>query len=65
MQESRMQYLRNLLYQYLTCTDQSVSEQMERALITIFRFTPEERQQIDVSGFCARAKAGPPWLSSR
>jgi hypothetical protein len=46
-----MQYLRNLLYQYLTCTDQSVSEQMERALITIFRFTPEERQQIDVSAF--------------
>jgi hypothetical protein len=47
MVESKVQYVRQMIFQYLVCTEPEVKSHIESALMALFRFTEEERQVID------------------
>jgi len=44
---AKVQYLRQLLYKYLSSSEAGVREHMETALITLLRFNDQERKDID------------------
>jgi hypothetical protein len=44
---AKVQYLRQLLYKYLSSSEVGVREHMETALITLLRFNEQERKDID------------------
>jgi hypothetical protein len=46
METSKLQYLRNLILQYLSCKDPILRDHMENAIVTIFRYNDKERQAI-------------------
>lgn len=48
METSKLQYIRNLILQYLSCKDPVLKEHMESAIITIFRYNERERQSIQL-----------------
>lgn len=43
---NKLQYVRNLILQYLSCKDPIVREHMEQAIMAIFRFNEGEREGI-------------------
>lgn len=45
--ESKMQYIRSMVHQYLSCKDPVVRPHIESALIAIFRFNDQEREAIE------------------
>lgn len=47
MVESKVQYVRQMIFQYLVCTETEVKAHIESALMALFRFTEEERQVIE------------------
>ncbi len=47
MGESKIQYIRQMVFQYLSCKDGVVKPHIESALIAIFRFNTEEKQAIE------------------
>lgn len=47
MGESKIQYIRQMVFQYLSCRDSVVKPHIESALIAIFRFNTEEKQAIE------------------
>eukprot|EP01036_Dinobryon_divergens_P031713 gene31713-41162_t len=46
--ESKIQYIRHMVYQYLSCRDAEVRLHIESALIAIFRLNEQERSAIEV-----------------
>jgi len=44
--EAKLSYLKNLMVNYL-CSDESVREQMEGAIATVLKFTPDEIKRIE------------------
>jgi len=44
--EAKIQYLKNLMLQYMCTAEPEPKEVMERAIFTVLRFSPEEQQQI-------------------
>lgn len=46
METSKIQYLRNLILQYLSCKDPVLRDHMENAIITIFRYNETEKEKI-------------------
>jgi hypothetical protein len=48
METSKLQYLRNLILQYLSCKDPVLRDHMENAIMTIFRYNDKERQAISL-----------------
>lgn len=47
MMESKVKYLRQMIFQYLSCRDVEVKLHIEGALMAIFRFNDQERYLID------------------
>lgn len=47
MAESKVQYVRQMIFQYLVCVEPEVKAHIEAALMAIFRFTDEEREVVD------------------
>ncbi len=47
MVESKVQYVRQMVFQYLVCSEPEVKSHIEAALIALFRFTEEERGVIE------------------
>ena len=47
MTEAKIQYVRQMVFQHLSCKDQEVKVNIEAALMAIFRFSEEEKSQID------------------
>jgi hypothetical protein len=47
LESSKLEYIKQMLYQYLTCRDGDVKAHMETAIEAIFRFTPRERLAIE------------------
>jgi hypothetical protein len=47
MEESKFQYIRHMVFQYLSCCDPVVKPHIEDALIAIFRYNSEERFAIE------------------
>ena len=47
MAESKVQYVRQMVFQLLVCTEPEVKAHIEAALIALLRFTDEERQVIE------------------
>lgn len=45
--ESKIQYVRHMVFQYLTCKDAIVKPHIESALIALFRYNDTERLAID------------------
>ena len=45
--ESKIQYVRHMVFQYLTCKDAIVKPHIESALIALFRYNDLERIAID------------------
>ena len=45
--ESKIQYVRHMVFQYLSCKDASVKPHMESALIALFRYNETERAAIE------------------
>lgn len=45
--ESKIQYVRHMVFQYLTCKDSIVKPHIESALVALFRFNELERLAID------------------
>ena len=45
--ESKIQYVRHMVFQYLTCKDSIVKPHIESALVALFRFNDLERLAID------------------
>ena len=45
--ESKIQYVRHMVYQYLTCKDAIVKPHIESALVALFRYNELERSAID------------------
>lgn len=45
--ESKIQYVRHMVFQYLTCKDAIVKPHIESALIALFRYNDLERNAID------------------
>ena len=45
--ESKVQYIKHMVFQYLSCKDPSVKPHMESALIALFRFSEGERAAIE------------------
>ena len=45
--ESKIQYVRHMVFQYLTCKDSIVKPHIESALIALFRYNELERSAID------------------
>jgi hypothetical protein len=46
--EAKIQYIRQMVYQYLTCRELEVKQHIEAALIAIFRLNEQERSAIEV-----------------
>lgn len=46
MEASKMQYVRHLILQYLSCKDAVLKDHMEQAIIALFRFNASEREGI-------------------
>ncbi len=47
MAESKVQYVRQMFFQYLVCREPEVRAHIEMALVTLFRFSEEERAAIE------------------
>jgi hypothetical protein len=47
MVESKVQYVRQMMFQYLLCNEDEVKQHIEAALMAIFRFTEEEKLLIE------------------
>ena len=47
LEAAKIQYIRQMVFQYLTCTDIEVKLHMETALMAIFRYNDTERNAID------------------
>lgn len=47
MAESKVQYLRQMIFQYLVCKEPEVKLHIETALMAIFRFTEEEKGAVE------------------
>lgn len=45
--ESKIQYVRQMILQYLSCKDSEVKLHIESALMTIFRFNDNERKSVE------------------
>ena len=45
--ESKIQYVRHMVFQYLSCKDAIVKPHIESALIALFRYNDLERNAID------------------
>lgn len=45
--ESKIQYVRHMVFQYLTCKDSIVKPHIESALVALFRYNELERLAID------------------
>ena len=45
--ESKIQYVRHMVFQYLTCKDAIVKPHIESALVALFRYNEAERLAID------------------
>ncbi|CAE7490352.1 unnamed protein product [Symbiodinium microadriaticum] len=43
---SKLQYVRHLILQYLSCKEPVLRDHMEQAIVTIFRFNDRERERI-------------------
>lgn len=46
METSKVQYVRQMLLQYLSCPDAEVRQHIERALVAMFRYDDQEKRQI-------------------
>jgi hypothetical protein len=46
MAESKVQYVRQMIFQYLVCRETEVKEHIETALMTLFRFSDEEKETV-------------------
>jgi hypothetical protein len=46
--ESKMQYIKQMVYQYLSCRDTVVKTHIETALITLLRYSDEEKAAIEL-----------------
>lgn len=46
--ESKIQYIRQMIFQVLCCRDPEVRQHIESALMTLFRFTDQEKLAIDL-----------------
>jgi hypothetical protein len=44
--DSKIQYIRHMVYQYLSCRDSEVKGHIESALIAIFRLNDQEKSII-------------------
>lgn len=47
MVESKVQYVRHMVFQYLVCREPEVRTHIELALMALFRFSEEERAAIE------------------
>jgi hypothetical protein len=47
MAESKVQYVRQMVFQYLVCRESEVRAHIELALMTLFRFSEDERAAIE------------------
>lgn len=47
LSESKMQYIRHMVFQYLSCKDPVVRPHIESAVMAIFRFNEAERELIE------------------
>lgn len=47
MAESKVRYLRQMMYQYFLCVEDDVKQHIESALMAILRFTDEEKNAIE------------------
>jgi hypothetical protein len=47
LEAAKIQYIRQMVFQYLTCKDSEVKMHMESALVAIFRYNDAERNAID------------------
>ncbi|XP_014776944.1 GRIP and coiled-coil domain-containing protein 1 isoform X1 [Octopus bimaculoides] len=43
---ANLEYLKNVVYQFLICTDSSGKQKMLNAIITILQFSPQEREKV-------------------
>jgi hypothetical protein len=46
MEASKMQYVRHLILQYLSCKDAMLKDHMEQAIVALFRYNSTERESI-------------------
>ena len=46
VEASKLQYVRNLILQYLTCQEPVLRDHMEQAIVTIFRYNEREKDRI-------------------
>jgi hypothetical protein len=47
LMESKVKYIRQMVFQYLSCKDPEVKLHIESALMAIFRFNDQEREAIE------------------
>ena len=47
LQNSKMQYIKQMVFQYLVCKDAVVKLHVESALIAMFRFSDHEKNAIE------------------
>lgn len=47
MAESKVQYVKQMVYQFLICREPEVKSHIESALIALFRFSEEEKMAIE------------------
>lgn len=47
MMESKIQYIRQMVFQYLSCKEADVKLHIESALMAIFRFNDQEKAAVD------------------
>lgn len=45
--ESKVQYVRQMVFQYLICKDPEVKSHIETAIMTLFRFSFDEKETIE------------------
>ncbi|GAB1607513.1 GRIP and coiled-coil domain-containing protein 1-like [Argonauta hians] len=43
---ANLEYLKNVIYQFLICTDSSGKQKMLNAIVTILQFSPQEREKV-------------------
>lgn len=48
LHESKLQYIKQMVYQYLSCRDTVVKAHIETALITLLRYSDEEKAAIEL-----------------
>lgn len=46
MAESKVQYVRQMVFQFLMCREPEVKQHIEKALMTLFRFSEDEKEAI-------------------